>query len=206
MACAVARHLCRSSCWHSAVYGSPPASFPPGTITPRNGVWRSLVSALVWGTRGPRFESGHPDCDTDAKAAETRRNAFGRELQPFAEAPDGVGLRDVLGEVLVGELGDRGGDGGDDLAYKLVNADYTTPQTQEGASLTFTPGAEAARAPAYLTSPERLGAPEQPSGPASTSTRSHRSHSSISSSTEHRSKAASTARSSKSRSTAARSG
>jgi hypothetical protein len=28
---------------------------------PYFGVWRSLVSALVWGTRGPRFESGHPD-------------------------------------------------------------------------------------------------------------------------------------------------
>ena len=24
-------------------------------------MWRSLVSALVWGTRGPRFKSGHPD-------------------------------------------------------------------------------------------------------------------------------------------------
>ena len=23
--------------------------------------WRSLVSALVWGTRGPRFKSGRPD-------------------------------------------------------------------------------------------------------------------------------------------------
>ena len=27
----------------------------------RHGAWRSLVSALVWGTRGPRFESGRPD-------------------------------------------------------------------------------------------------------------------------------------------------
>jgi hypothetical protein len=26
-----------------------------------SGVWRSLVSALVWGTRGPRFKSAHPD-------------------------------------------------------------------------------------------------------------------------------------------------
>jgi hypothetical protein len=26
-----------------------------------NGAWRSLVSALVWGTRGPRFKSGRPD-------------------------------------------------------------------------------------------------------------------------------------------------
>jgi len=27
-----------------------------------DGAWRSLVSALVWGTRGPRFKSGRPDC------------------------------------------------------------------------------------------------------------------------------------------------
>jgi hypothetical protein len=25
------------------------------------GTWRSLVSALVWGTRGRRFKSGRPD-------------------------------------------------------------------------------------------------------------------------------------------------
>lgn len=27
----------------------------------RNGLWRSLVSALVWGTKGRRFESCQPD-------------------------------------------------------------------------------------------------------------------------------------------------
>src|ERR671919_2484861 len=27
----------------------------------RDGTWRSLVSALVWGTRGRRFKSGRPD-------------------------------------------------------------------------------------------------------------------------------------------------
>lgn len=27
----------------------------------RRGAWRSLVSALVWGTKGRRFESGRPD-------------------------------------------------------------------------------------------------------------------------------------------------
>jgi hypothetical protein len=29
--------------------------------SPRPGAWRSLVSALVWGTKGRRFESGRPD-------------------------------------------------------------------------------------------------------------------------------------------------
>ena len=37
--------------------GLPP---PPATVR-SNGAWRSLVSALVWGTRGPRFKSGRPD-------------------------------------------------------------------------------------------------------------------------------------------------
>jgi hypothetical protein len=27
----------------------------------RTGAWRSLVSALVWGTRGPEFKSRRPD-------------------------------------------------------------------------------------------------------------------------------------------------
>ncbi len=28
------------------------------------GMWRSLVSALDWGSRGRRFKSGHPDQET----------------------------------------------------------------------------------------------------------------------------------------------
>ena len=34
-------------------YGFPPC-----------GAWRSLVSALVWGTKGREFESRRPDCDS----------------------------------------------------------------------------------------------------------------------------------------------
>jgi hypothetical protein len=30
-------------------------------ILERRGAWRSLVSALVWGTRGPEFKSRRPD-------------------------------------------------------------------------------------------------------------------------------------------------
>ena len=30
------------------------------------GVWRSPASALAWGVRGPRFESGYPDGDKQA--------------------------------------------------------------------------------------------------------------------------------------------
>jgi hypothetical protein len=34
-----------------------------------NGAWRSLVSALVWGTRGPRFKSGRPDSNQPVAVA-----------------------------------------------------------------------------------------------------------------------------------------
>src|SRR6185436_472815 len=37
-----------------------PISGQPSTMS-RHGAWRSLVSALVWGTRGPEFESRRPD-------------------------------------------------------------------------------------------------------------------------------------------------
>ena len=38
------------------------ASAPLGELScPRHGAWRSLVSALVWGTRGPEFKSRRPD-------------------------------------------------------------------------------------------------------------------------------------------------
>jgi hypothetical protein len=33
----------------------------PPTWVRRNGLWRSLVSALDWGSRGPGFKSRQPD-------------------------------------------------------------------------------------------------------------------------------------------------
>ena len=36
-----------------------------------SGTWRSLVSALVWGTRGPEFESRRPDLCYGACRART---------------------------------------------------------------------------------------------------------------------------------------
>src|SRR5579871_5168567 len=38
------------------------ATIPQELRFARRGAWRSLVSALVWGTKGRRFESGRPDC------------------------------------------------------------------------------------------------------------------------------------------------
>ena len=40
----------------------------PATVT-RPRAWRSLVSALVWGTRGPEFESRRPDTESPANRA-----------------------------------------------------------------------------------------------------------------------------------------
>jgi hypothetical protein len=42
-----------------AASGCAPSS--PATVRAGRGAWRSLVSALVWGTRGPEFESRRPD-------------------------------------------------------------------------------------------------------------------------------------------------
>ena len=42
--------------------GSEPAA---GMMARIHGTWRSLVSALVWGTRGRRFKSGRPDGYSD---------------------------------------------------------------------------------------------------------------------------------------------
>ena len=41
---------------------------PTSTLTPNNGLWRSLVSAPALGAGGRRFKSGQPD-PTEAKAA-----------------------------------------------------------------------------------------------------------------------------------------
>lgn len=54
----------------------------------RHGAWRSLVSALVWGTRGPEFESRRPDY---RKAPRPR--GFSRLRNPVA--PDAIEFRDA---------------------------------------------------------------------------------------------------------------
>ena len=40
----------------------------------RCGAWRSLVSALVWGTKGREFESRRPDCDSGPRGSPVLRN------------------------------------------------------------------------------------------------------------------------------------
>jgi hypothetical protein len=37
------------------------AAREPKLLSNPHGAWRSLVSALVWGTRGPEFKSRRPD-------------------------------------------------------------------------------------------------------------------------------------------------
>src|SRR5579884_2002971 len=48
-----------------------------GTVSTCRGAWRSLVSALVWGTRGPEFKSRRPDRFDRARADRFSRNARG---------------------------------------------------------------------------------------------------------------------------------
>ena len=50
----------------------------------RCGAWRSLVSALVWGTKGRRFESGRPD---SLDLWDLQGKAWLAEVPPVAERP-----------------------------------------------------------------------------------------------------------------------
>src|SRR5436309_15161583 len=43
------------------------AAEAPKLLSKSHGAWRSLVSALVWGTRGPEFESRRPDQENPAQ-------------------------------------------------------------------------------------------------------------------------------------------
>ena len=46
---------------HAIDTANAKAEVPVSYGFPAPGAWRSLVSALVWGTKGRRFESGRPD-------------------------------------------------------------------------------------------------------------------------------------------------
>src|ERR671931_330342 len=48
----------------------------------RRGAWRSLVSALVWGTRGPEFKSRRPDSKAAAEADFSMARAAPRSGAP----------------------------------------------------------------------------------------------------------------------------
>src|SRR6056297_2821524 len=63
------------------------------------GLWRSLVSALVWGTRGREFESPQPDwVSRDREIRGNQRRCLltsptteSNELQHWRSTPDGRG-------------------------------------------------------------------------------------------------------------------
>ena len=59
---------CRRVAWWIHLQGDyefgsdvAPVTRPGREYDGDDGTWRSLVSALVWGTRGRRFKSGRPD-------------------------------------------------------------------------------------------------------------------------------------------------
>jgi hypothetical protein len=59
----------------------------------RHGTWRSLVSALVWGTRGRRFKSGRPDgsvvrADEGSSGTPPAGRATGTEALIYEEFDD----------------------------------------------------------------------------------------------------------------------
>src|SRR5882724_8435526 len=70
----------------------------------RNGLWRSLVSALVWGTKGRGFESRQPDRDSGSACRVPRgwsaRGGDGKSLPEMS-----TGIRCCLGCVVGTYLG-----------------------------------------------------------------------------------------------------
>jgi hypothetical protein len=53
------------------------------------GAWRSLVSALVWGTRGPEFKSRRPDQKTPCSEGVFRRGS----VADLSDKPHDVALQ-----------------------------------------------------------------------------------------------------------------
>jgi hypothetical protein len=74
--------------------GVNPAARPnpakPGLYSGGRGAWRSLVSALVWGTRGPEFKSRRPD-----SGEVLRRSVGGR---PRAPSPSAAPFTSAVGK------------------------------------------------------------------------------------------------------------
>ncbi len=54
----------------------------------RRGAWRSLVSALVWGTRGPEFESRRPDNESPAHAGVSSSHGLRRSSPDSRKSPN----------------------------------------------------------------------------------------------------------------------
>jgi hypothetical protein len=98
------------------------------------GAWRSLVSALVWGTRGPEFKSRRPDEESPANAGLFRYAFTTRHMPPA----DNVAKRNA--GVAKGSLFDAGTAGaGSAGAGSLAAGGETTPSVPEGAGSQVNP-------------------------------------------------------------------
>src|SRR5450756_2902709 len=87
-------------CMPASVAACACARIPACTV----GVWRSLVSALVWGTRGRQFKSGHADqLFLPPCLCSVRRDVLREPVQIALEGiHDDAGLPDdVLGACLL---------------------------------------------------------------------------------------------------------
>ena len=67
-----------------------------------NGLWRSLVSALDWGSRGREFKSPRPDSEAAIAAVAVCQSASALD---FSEDPEGLLL--ALGELCQSYAGGR---------------------------------------------------------------------------------------------------
>src|SRR5205085_6032337 len=76
--------------------GRPPRGLTRGVYHRAHGLWRSLVSALDWGSRGRRFKSGQPDRKRVVPVVDIY--VIGGEIYPAPPpqpSPEGLSARGV---------------------------------------------------------------------------------------------------------------
>jgi hypothetical protein len=100
--CSPSRSRCTSaSARGRASSGSSSTSdFCPGVDSPDYGLWRSLVSASVWGTEGRGFESRQPDTESAGHTASDWRRTRVRGCRAAETLPKSHATCEVKGEDL----------------------------------------------------------------------------------------------------------
>jgi hypothetical protein len=136
--CSPSRSRCTSaSARGRASSGSSSSSdFCPGVDSPAYGLWRSLVSASVWGTEGRGFKSRQPDTETAGQDTVTAgvgavTVACGAEMVPKTRATGGRARR-AAGRRPTRAVARRS------AAGRSYHPRYRTPQNRERTLLAST--------------------------------------------------------------------
>ena len=112
----------------------PEFTFGRSPSTTRNGAWRSLASALDWGSRGRRFKSCRPDSRKARCNNRLRRACFRWKWQIQVPVTAEEGRFAVRNEAAVPEASDTAAFEGDRYAYKSIRqlGDDEPPSVRPG--------------------------------------------------------------------------